>query len=1170
MKKIFLLFLFYMVILQLHAQQDTIRHLIFTEWRGDGMTNAYVELTNVGTAPVDLSRFTLAAISPHQNYPSADGRHQKRLSGTLAAGKSYVIMNVYEGTTLEGGPTYRTRMFPLSDLKVYMLEGGVENDSVSTYDRLLRLYDGISASVLWYHLENGDSVIVDAVNNDIDINTGKHVGVPSSVAGFESATVTNILVRKATIKRGNTSWDNARGVSLEDSEWLPIPNNGFDPNGYIFTTVGNHGDYNISIKSESIGISMQDTVLTVPWGILKGDSLLNEFQIDPNQAWLYQESPASMDSAYSIVRTGDKLTFYACGNTLQKMDFKILVSDPPANMARVFPLRNRNFDTGAYSLSTRYYVTHNVPVIDTIGNVPFATRADTLLNYLVKAPKATWDISWIDGIERVDLKKGDKLKVTAEDGTTIKEYFIDVQAFSPSSNANLSAITWPGIPSFIEGWKGDTIPLFVPDRYSYNIELPNGTTSVPALIALTQSLNASVQVKRAVSLKGSVEDRTTVFTVTAQDDTTSLSYSVLFSVAAPDEKQEFRAEPFFSQIIHAHRNQNSFLEIVNPGNVPISLDNYIVIRSLVPGSPATALQEYLENTETSWKQRYNKYVPGYRFQSLDDWIVKPGILTHDPSINPVLNPGEVFAIGRFHTNSARWPIEHEQVDIHFSNNLPNVWGESGFSHNALSWTRGFSIHYLFKIENDSILEGKKSVGDPKDYTLIDMFGSSTAEYWSVAGMTVQEDGWNFIRKPEIWHGNPESKGSFGTNPEDSEWIVVKWAGSGTPWEPISAGLGTHVMEVPTVYISTITSVNYIVSEGFSGLQSIQGDLSSLALQDFYKSIVKADQGQELTLYSGVDRSIKNPEDIVAGNDTLLVVSADKKNMTKYLLVNNPVDTDAVLQAKEGSGYSIEINNDTGTITGMGYGITLKEVLNNLIKPVNASLNVIDEDNQLVPLTVMQYDTTVVDTKLGRSFLIEVIAQDGVTVITYKIVPTTLPGDAFVISSVYDVSQTKLIISKIPIGTSVAAFFDRIEASANASVKILDKGGFERQEGTLSYDDRLVVTSGDMSKTVTYYLDFLNEKNPDRAGPPDNANVLGLSSSESLLVYPNPTNDRFYIKGLKGGEDIHLLDITGRLLQIKQANDVKNGISLSGQPSGMYFIISVDENKNLRRAKVIKK
>jgi hypothetical protein len=1184
MRKLLLLIFLMILTIPAKAEQDTIRTLIISEWRGENMQNAYVELTNVGDISLDLSNFTLATVAPGMVYPITDARHQKRLEGTLPAGESYLFMNVFEGTTGTGTPLHKTEMLPLADLKVFVQEVDVVNDSISTFDRLLRLWNGIYSSVLFYHLDNGDSVIVDAVANDIDVNTGKHTGKASSVAGVESATNTHFLIRKANIRRGNPDWDNARGVSTEDSEWLPVPHEGNNPDGAIFTTVKVHGDYNISLESENVGINLVDTILTVPWGIWKGDSLvLRHMTIGPNMAWKYQESPVSEDSAYNIVRTGDILTLYAAGNSLQKMDFKIVADDPAQDMALVFPRRNYNTSLNAWMTWSYYYVTNYQTVIDTIGNVPFATRVDTLFSFLHKAPGAAWEIIWADGVERVDLKVGDILRVTAEDGTTVKEYYIDVQDYSLSSNAQLSDITWPEKSDlFIEGWKGwneHTIPYFEPGRTSYYINLPYGTTNVPALKAYPQNQNAKIKMTRATSLKGSQQERTTTFEVTAQDDSTIIVYSVLFEVDPMTGTQEFRAEPFFSQIIHNHFNQNSFFEIFNPGNVPLDLSQYIVVQTNIAESPADALQRDLSTDPTNWDRRYYKYVPGYKFESLEDWQIKPGILKLDPAINPTLDPGEVFIIGRLHTNDTRRPAESVHVDIHFSNNLENAWGEMGWQHNAMCWfpQNPSSQIFLFKIENDSVLDGSKPVGDPKDYTLVEMFGTAAADIWNIAGTEISGQGWGFSRKSHIWKGNIESGGSFGTNTDDSEWTVV----SGAPWPPVSEGLGTHSIEPVTVYVSTISSLTFLVSDGFDELQSIQGDLSGMTFEDFIGYISKGHPDQELFLKNASDGSLKAPEDIVAGDDTLVVVSADGNNMTRYLLINEALDDDAVLVAKEGSGYTIEITDNTGKISGIEYGTTLQGVLENIIKPEFAVLNVIDGDNSLVPLLTLMtnaenidgswvYEYSYTETLTGNDHYFEVVAQNGTTVIKYLLEPTAGTDDAFVLSSIYEVNQDSLIISGIPFGISVPVFFNNIVVSKGATARITDKIGFTREIGTIYWDDLLEVTSGDQSKTVTYNLNFLTELNPDRQVEDTVGVDLQNSFPNDLIVYPNPTHDRFYLKGEIEDETIYVMDLMGRVVNITHTNNLKDGISLHEHPAGLYIVLAIDGKQNIRKSKIMKK
>ena len=47
--------------------------------------------------------------------------------------------------------------------------------------------------------------------------------VYDAVAGIPDAYPNYVLVRKTSVKQGNTNWDDARGNSIEDSEWLPVP-----------------------------------------------------------------------------------------------------------------------------------------------------------------------------------------------------------------------------------------------------------------------------------------------------------------------------------------------------------------------------------------------------------------------------------------------------------------------------------------------------------------------------------------------------------------------------------------------------------------------------------------------------------------------------------------------------------------------------------------------------------------------------------------------------------------------------------------------------------------------------------------------------------------------------------------------------------------------------------
>jgi hypothetical protein len=1174
------------------------------------MRDAFAQITNVGDSSVDLSNFTFLNVRAGEKSVSViDGtpvfnparRFYQRLSGQLDPGQSYLMMNVWDALQDNGNTFHFERMLSAADMKVHCLELTPLHptaipelevwgfDSISINDYMMRNWSGVHANALIYHLPNGDSVMVDQVNLAYDPGIETLKGVPSAVAGVSDATLTHLLVRKANIRRGNTNWDNARGISSVDSEWIVLPKwQGRTP----YTTLKNFGNHQVSVQSASANVDMENATITVTWGTERGDSLLKVLDIGPGMGWQYVQGPVSTDSAYNTVREGDVFEAFACGDELQQVNFELKVAPPANDNANVFPLRNYSYSTGYWSMGSRYYVTKNDPVIDTIGNVPFATRVDTLLTYLEKAPEASWEIIWVDGTVRVDLKNGDKLLVTAENGSTTKEYFIDVQEYEPSDNANLSAITWPDLPFFLDGWSGDTIPFFSPGSYSYNITLPYGSISVPALNAIPGNLNAKIETIRAKSLLGSLAERTTTFIITAEDDSTTVNYQVSFSIEKPsDLMQKYQGDPFVSEIITSYASWLCMLEISHAGDEPLDLSRYIFVRSNTL-NPGDAIREAVweVGTESRHQQRQKSYVPGYKYA--DDtltWMLAPGKMYLDPSVDPIVDPGDVFVMAMA-SNSRDVHVEtnnlRDKIDIFWNAGASNI-DETGLNVRITppALKRDAEALFVYEILNDSLYEGTKEVGDPNDFRLVDAFGDNVADkIWKIGGKEISAATAARLRRKSFVYEGVTGLEITGTSAEESEWTVEVGPGDLTGAE-FFTNIGNHTIDPVTTHLSVISSLTYLVSDGFEGLQSVQGDIGGNTLEQFYLNISKADTGQHLTIHSGIDGSVKELTDNVAGDDTLVVVSADGNNTTRYLLIDLPLDDNAVLTAGEGSGYTIEINGETGVISGLEFGAPLREVLENVIKPELAILNIIDQDDNLVPLQtrtvssaeqvtegdarIWVYEYEYVDTKVGDSFYFEVIAQNGINKIVYKLEPATSEDDAYVISSIYHVDQDSLIISRIPYGTSVPLFFDNIEVVTGATARVVDKIDFQRETGIMAFDDLLVVTSADQSKTVTYYLDLLTETNPDVFIPEDTTSVGENYKAERLLIYPNPTNDRVYVRGISENAEVRLADLSGRVISVYKSTELYDGISLTEQPAGIYMILVSQENMPLRHAKIIK-
>jgi hypothetical protein len=1125
------------------AAQASVPGLIISEWAGINRYNNYVELTNVGDSALDLSDFTLACFNESHQFVNDGGflkvnvgpEYQLRLSGILEPDSSFLLMNVFDGLMDNGLTYHRMEMLEIAD-EIVHYDNRLENlptvvdpereiwdfDSLSVHHFVMRLLGGLYGNLLFYHLPDGDSILIDEVKLSLNENL-KLDYTPSDVAGIYRATASHILVRKANIVQGNPDWDNSRGVDNTDSEWIPIP---AFPGRNIYTTVGTHGNFDIEISSSTIGINMNDSAMIVPWGLYKGESIIDEFTLGDGIGWQYIENTTSVaDSAHVITQTGDILQIFACGNSFDQVNFKITTSDPASDMAKVFPLRKKYISdpvTLEYFWATPYYVTDGEPGMDTIGNVAFQTRVDTLLKYLEKAPEASYEVVWVDGNERVDLMNGDILKVTAEDNSTTKEYFIEVNDYAASSNATLSAITWPEKDEFLDGWVGDTIPAFSPSKSLYSITLPYGTVNVPALKAVTQNINAKIKQDRAVSLTGSQEQRTTVFTVTAEDDSTELQYKVTFELETPDANiQKFYGDPFISELVTAQWGVASYVEIVNPRNVSMDLSEYLFVNSasINPGDALASLVPAVP-AESDFQYRYRAYVPGYKFY--DDtatWLNNAGILVQDPSVNPLLDPGDVFvaltsALAREEWVRDRTPEVWAEID--------KVWGTTtdatgtSIYHTFSCVKRNAEAVYVFKILNPDVLNGTKAIGDPLDYELVDVFGDALAdEIWNVAGYPVAKVNYRTTirRKENVYHGVTNIGDGMGTNAEDSDWIVEKFPEDFADQQDLNTYIGSHTLGIITAYLSTVSSSVFIVSDGYVTPQSIQGDLTGLTVNGLYGYIQKADDGQVLSMHSHADGSVLGADDPVAEDDTLVVVSADGMNETRYALINQPLSDDAtlVVKAEHTSGITVSVNGNTGTISGSGlvWGSSLKDLMAKLTVPDHAVYSIIDQNENLVPLLMWNTMNELVETQVSDSIFIEVIAQNGLNIITYQLDPVPGLGDAFVVSDVYDVDQTERYISNIIEGTSVATLLSNVIPATGASLSIIDKAGYERSSGLVSFDDQLVVVSQDGNTIVKYLLNFVEELHPDVHNSAPAVTITGANNvvaGSSLTFSVSATDD----------------------------------------------------------------
>ena len=1095
--------------------------------RGVFPQNPYYEITNVGSETVNLSNYELGLTGYW-----TDPKGPRLPDVELAAGESFVVgivhdlaeKNMEQELHLPGivAPT-RPEIWEHADVQVHIDEGVAGDngglDSINTeeegWGNLVFNSNGQNAVYLEYHVSETDSIVIDAFRNDtLEDEDRIGYGTAKEVAGIDMESMNGwVLVRKTTVTQGSTNWDDQRGTTLENTEWLPIPvkenfdygdGNGWFPDNYhyrpFFTFIGNHIDSELDeeyVSSDVVDIDWDNQTMKVPWGIYR-DTLMEEFNIGQSIGWYLHYDDELADSFSNIVQSGDTLTMYAVGPALEEMHFEIEQDSAAEDMNLVFPYDQRNWDLveeggDEYyetSFSTPWYVTEDHPVIDSIGGLPYRVRIDSLFKFLEKAPKASWDILWSDGVERVDLYRGDTLRVTAEDGS-VKNYYLSVDSVpEPSQNADLAAITWPDAPAFVRqnpNWDDDTIPGFQGSRFTYQLKVPYNTPKIPALMALPEDLNAQITVDRATNINGTVEDRTFTFTVAAEDDTTINTYTVIIEKEKPEELiQPLHAEPMLSQYQFRISNNSTF-EVYNPGNQPLDLSNYVFFSGY--WRTGTTPQEMWGANLDRYEDRHDAYIPGYKPVSEEQWASNPGYYEKDLEVNPIVQPGETFTIGFtpaawrefpfpkyalsnmallwLHTSWSAEQVEEFQTNREYYG-LENTKVEQRDGHLFIEPWNNNRPMVIAKILNDSILNGSKGRGDISDLELIEVFGDYTGERWKPTGRETKRKGWEVIRKPQYWKPNdlPGYTGSFDSIPENSEWGY--WQNDENPDRDWSGSIGIHSTDPITEYRSTITSLTYKVSDGYKRGQSIEGIVDGTTISELKGAVEKDDPGQSLEVIG------KDDGDALAQGDTLKVLSADSTNYTTYGINIGPLSDDAMLTSTE---YEITADDEAGTgvIAGIPFGTSIKEVRNSVTKPEFATLNIIDEDDNLVPLQKRNYDSLYVNTQATGYIAFEVIAENNEDRITYQLQLALGDSSAYATSELYEVNQDWKQISLIPQGTNVQTFFTHLKPNKGAYIKLIDKAGFERHLGPVRFDDQVIVTSADSTNETIYNLKFIEEK-----------------------------------------------------------------------------------------------
>ena len=87
----------------------------------------------------------------------------------------------------------------------------------------------------------------------------------------------------------------------------------------------------------------------------------------------------------------------------------------------------------------------------------------------------------------------------------------------------------------------------------------------------------------------------------------------------------------------------------------------------------------------------------------------------------------------------------------------------------------------------------------------------------------------------------------------------------------------------------------------------------------------------------------------------------------------------------------------------------------------------------------------------------------------------------------------------------------------------------------------------------------------------NCETLNVEEHDNnrIILYPNPVQNKLFIKGLNENAIIKITDLTGKVIITTESQSIVNGLDVSKLNSAMYFV-TISTKDSISVIKIIKK